>query len=132
MVQFWIKDSKFLTLFCRRKIFGIKIQILFWILNHCELHPRFFFAIMPIFFNHYQALKSHEEEHFFWVRKKALLVILLLRPIYGGTLCILNESWCNVKIRFTCCMTAILIFRYHIRPPYIHSLHILDLIVAWH
>ena len=45
-------------------------------------------------------------------------VILLLRPIYGGTLCILNESWCNVKIRFTCCMTAILIFRYHIRPPY--------------
>ena len=60
----------------------------------------------------------------FWVRKKALLVILLLRPIYGGTLCILNESWCNVKIRFTCCMTAILIFRYHIRPPYIHSLHL--------
>ena len=30
MVQFWIKDSKSLTLFFRRKIFGIKIQILFW------------------------------------------------------------------------------------------------------
>ena len=53
-------------------IFGIKIQRrLFWgvILNNCELHPRFFFAIMPIFLNHYQALKSHEEEHFFSPKK---------------------------------------------------------------
>ena len=124
MVQFLIKDSKSLTLFFRRKIFGIKIQILFWgwfwtIVNSTQDSflqlCQFSWIIIKLWNLMKKSIFSHPKKS--WV-------ILLLRPIYGGTLCILNESWCNVKIRFTCCMTAILIFRYHIRPPYIHSLHL--------
>ena len=55
--------TSFLALKSKGDFFGGVIS------NNCELHPRFFFAIMPIFLNHYQALKSHEEEHFFSPKK---------------------------------------------------------------
>mgnify|MGYP002044405086 CR=1 FL=1 len=100
-------------------IFGIKIQRrLFWgwfqtIVNSTQDSflqlCQFSWIIIKLWNLMKKSIFSHPKKS--WV-------ILLLRPIYGGTLCILNESWCNVKIRFTCCMTAILIFRYHIRPPY--------------